>query len=48
MKQYLKFIFLFFYFGCNISSYDWFDGTLEEAKSIAEEKLIMLKFYTNT
>jgi hypothetical protein len=33
---------------CQGSRYQWFDGTLEEAKLVAGSKLILLDFYTNT
>jgi hypothetical protein len=34
--------------GCNGTRYQWFDGTLEEAKALAGSKLILLDFYTYT
>ena len=35
-------------FGCQNSSYNWYSGDFEEAKSTAGSKLILLDFYTET
>ena len=48
MKKILIVIFFLFYFACQGSKYEWYNGSLEQAKEIAGSKLIMLKFYTNT
>ena len=48
MKRTLFSLLFLFIFSCHGSTYQWFDGTFEEAKSIADSKLIMIKFYTNT
>jgi len=48
MKRVITYITVLIFIGCQGSRYQWFDGTFEEAKSIADSKLIMLKFYTNT
>ena len=48
MKHVLTFLAALIFVGCQGSRYQWFDGTFEEAKSAAGEKLILLKFYTNT
>ena len=48
MKHVLTFLAALIFVGCQGSRYQWFDGTFEEAKSVAGEKLILLKFYTNT
>ena len=48
MKHMQTFLLIVMFLGCQGSRYQWFDGTLEEAKSIAGSKLILLDFYTNT
>ena len=48
MKKMLLLISLTFFFACQGSKYEWYNGSLEQAKEIAGSKLIMLKFYTNT
>ena len=34
--------------GCQSSSYNWYSGNFEEAKTVAGSKLILLDFYTET
>ena len=47
--QYHIIVGLFFLaLGCQNSSYNWFSGSFEEAKSQAGDKLILLDFYTDT
>ena len=47
--KYISSIFLsLFLLGCHGTSYNYFDGTFEEAKAAAGSKLIFIKFYTNT
>tara|TARA_B100000131_G_C17982443_1_gene559190 strand:+ start:605 stop:751 length:147 start_codon:yes stop_codon:yes gene_type:complete len=48
MKKKLTIISALILFACSGSSYEYFDGTFEEAKAIAGSKLIFVKFYTNT
>tara|TARA_B100001964_G_C13871149_1_gene438736 strand:- start:121 stop:288 length:168 start_codon:yes stop_codon:yes gene_type:complete len=36
------------FLSCQGSRYQWFDGTLEEARAAAGSKLILLDFYTYT
>ena len=45
-KYYLLSVLLFM--GCQSSSYNWYSGNFEEAKSTAGSKLILLDFYTET
>jgi len=45
-KYYLLFVLLFM--GCQSSSYNWYSGNFEEAKTVAGTKLILLDFYTDT
>jgi len=45
-KYYLLSVLLFM--GCQSSSYNWYSGNFEEAKSVADTKLILLDFYTET
>ena len=40
-------IFLLFLSGCNKDSVNWFSGTLDEAISSDNNKLIMIDFYTD-
>jgi len=34
--------------GCGGSNYNWYSGDFEEAKSVADTKLILLDFYPET
>ena len=48
MKIFFSIIVLLVSFACQGGSYNWYSGTLEQAKEIAGSKLIMMKFYTYT
>ena len=48
MKRMITCLVALVFLGCQGSRYQWFDGTLEEAKSAAGSKLILLDFYTYT
>ena len=48
MQRMVAYLAILVFLGCQGSRYEWFEGTLEEAKADAGEKLILLKFYTNT
>jgi len=48
IKQIIACLIALIFIGCQGSAYQWFDGTFEEAKSVAESKLILLDFYTYT
>tara|TARA_B100000945_G_scaffold303373_1_gene287836 strand:- start:282 stop:428 length:147 start_codon:yes stop_codon:yes gene_type:complete len=48
MKSLYTYFIVLLFFGCSGEKYQYFDGTFEEAKAIADSKLILLKFYTNT
>ena len=48
MKKIIFSITFIFFIACQGTKYEWFLGSLDEAKAIAGSKLIMLKFYTNT
>ena len=48
MKSIIICIISIVFIGCSGSSYQYFDGTFEEAKAAAGSKLILLKFYTST
>ena len=48
MKRMIACLATLVFLGCQGSRYEWFEGTLEEAKADAGSKLILLKFYTNT
>ncbi len=45
-KYYLLSVLLFM--GCQSSSYNWYGGNFEEAKTVVGSKLILLDFYTET
>ena len=45
-KYYLLSVLLFM--GCQSSSYNWYSGNFEEAKTVVGSKLILLDFYTDT
>ena len=48
MKYLFSTILTIFFINCYGTSYQYFDGTFDEAKVAAGSKLIFLKFYTNT
>jgi len=48
IKQIIISLISLVFIGCQGSAYQWFDGTFEEAKSVADSKLILLDFYTYT
>ena len=48
MKRMITCLAILVFIGCQRSQYQWFDGTLEEAKAAAGSKLILLDFYTYT
>ena len=48
MKNILILFTAIFILNCQGSPYQYFQGTFEEAKLIADSKLIFIKFYTNT
>ena len=48
MNKFLLIITLLVLSACNTSDYIWFAGGLEEAKTEAEDKLILLDFYTDS
>ena len=48
MKKTIIFLIGLLVFSCQGTPYEWYGGTLEEAKEIAGSKLILIKFYTNT
>ena len=42
------FFLLFFIAGCNnVNTVDWFNGNLDEAYLLADDKIIMIDFYTD-
>jgi len=48
IRNYCFILTLLIVFGCQNSGYQWFSGSIEEAKSTAGSKLILLDFYTET
>ena len=48
MKLIITYLMALLTMSCHGTSYKYFEGTFEEAKSVAGSKLIFLKFYTNT
>ena len=48
MNKILIYIATLVLMGCHGKSYQYFNGTFEEAKTTARSKLIFIKFYTNT
>jgi hypothetical protein len=48
MKQIIASLALLVIISCQGAKYQWYSGTFEEAKAIADSKVIMIKFYTNT
>ena len=48
MKRLITCLATLLFLSCQGSSYQWFDGTFEEARAVAGSKLIFLKFYTKT
>ncbi|SVC28369.1 uncharacterized protein METZ01_LOCUS281223 [marine metagenome] len=48
MKYFISTIISIFFINCNGTSYQYFDGTFDQAKAVAGSKLILIKFYTNT
>ena len=46
MKRYL--IPLFLFFGCDSQKINWFDGTLDQAFQLKDNKIVMIDFYTDT
>ena len=48
MKRTVAYLCVLLALSCQYTPYEWYNGTLEEAKEIAGSKLILIKFYTNT
>ncbi len=48
MNKFFLTISILVFSACNTSDYIWFAGGLEEAKAKAEDKLILLDFYTDS
>ena len=48
MKKYYLVLLCFLLFnGCNKNSVNWFNGNLENALIMADNKIIMIDFYTD-
>ena len=46
-KYYFTLLFLLFFFGCSKNSVNWFSGNLHDAVLLADNKIIMIDFYTD-
>jgi len=48
MKKYsLIFVALFIFNGCSKESINWYNGNLDDAVKVNNDKLIMIDFYTD-
>ena len=46
-KYYLLVLFLLIFSGCSKNSVEWYTDSLDEALAIADNKIIMIDFYTD-
>ena len=47
MKKYYLIVLTLLFFGCSKNSVEWYVGNIDEALALADNKIIMIDFYTD-